>query len=231
MGIQELGQALLFRVKKGDDCVALIDQIANLEMEELRVSLTTDAEKNTFWINLYNAFNQYHMKKLPPGEQIRVRIGFFGKRQIKVAGARLSLNDIEHGLLRRSKVWWGLGYLPKIWVSAFERDFRVQNPDSRIHFTLNCGAKSCPPIRFYEVDRIEEQLEMATRGYLTMHTHFKKEPPTLHLSSLFLMYRGDFGGRKKILEFVRGYIHLPNGPMKVNFTSWDRSGKLDYFVD
>ena len=29
--------------------------------------------------------------------------------------------------------------------------FRQSPPDPRIHFALNCGAKGCPPIRFYKV--------------------------------------------------------------------------------
>ena len=34
--------------------------------------------------------------------------------------------------------------------------------DFRIHFALNCGAKSCPPIAFYSYDKINDQLDLAT---------------------------------------------------------------------
>merc|ERR1712020_23232 len=38
--------------------------------------------------------------------------------------------------------------------------------DPRIHFALNCGAKSCPPIKTFTGDEVEEQLEVATQAYL-----------------------------------------------------------------
>lgn len=46
------------------------------------------------------------------------------------------------------------------------RKFMLQVVDPRIHFTLNCGAESCPPIGVYDADKLENQLARATKGFI-----------------------------------------------------------------
>jgi len=41
----------------------------------------------------------------------------------------------------------------------------VQPLDPRIHFALVCGAKSCPPIRVYTADALEEGLAAAAAAF------------------------------------------------------------------
>lgn len=41
----------------------------------------------------------------------------------------------------------------------------VQPMDKRIHFALVCGAKSCPPIRVYTPDELEEGLDAAAAAF------------------------------------------------------------------
>lgn len=58
---------------------------------------------------------------------------FFGERQISIAGKQLSLDDIEHGILRHSKIKWSLGHLNKWFPSAFEK---AQGADSRLSYSF-----------------------------------------------------------------------------------------------
>jgi hypothetical protein len=46
------------------------------------------------------------------------------------------------------------------------KQFMVTEVDPRIHFTLNCGAESCPPIGVYHGDKLESELKRATNGFL-----------------------------------------------------------------
>ena len=78
----------------------------------------------------------------------------------------MSLDDIEHGILRRSKIKWSEGYFNKLFPSKFEKENRVNKVDYRIHFALNCGARSCPPIAFYDPEKLDKQLDVATMIYL-----------------------------------------------------------------
>lgn len=76
------------------------------------------------------------------------------------------------------------------------RRFVVLPPDPRIHFTLNCGASSCPPISTYSEANLEEGLAGAAAAYLTGETKIDEEKKTVWLSKLFKFFSPDFGGSK-----------------------------------
>jgi NADP-dependent 3-hydroxy acid dehydrogenase YdfG len=67
------------------------------------------------------------------GSLIRAALAQGRSDRIPVAGVWLSLDDIEHGMLRGSKHPWGMGYLPRPFPSSFERRFRLERADPRIH--------------------------------------------------------------------------------------------------
>lgn len=75
-------------------------------------------------------------------------------------------------MLRRSKIKLSYGYLNKWFPARFEKEFRVDRLDPRIHFALNCGARSCPPVAYYTVDQIDEQLQAAMTGHLKAETDY-----------------------------------------------------------
>ncbi len=55
------------------------------------------------WLNIYNAFVQKLLTDNPG--KFKKRNSFFSDQQITLAGRQLSLDDIEHGILRRSKTF------------------------------------------------------------------------------------------------------------------------------
>ena len=72
---------------------------------------------------------------------------FLRQPALVVACRALSLNAIEHGLLRRSRWRFGAGVRREpVPLSAFERQHRVARVDPRVHFALNCAAGSCRSI-------------------------------------------------------------------------------------
>lgn len=165
-------------------------QLENLELNQLKMDLKTDAQKLTFWINVYNATTQYQLKKSP--EKFKNRSEFYSSKLIVVAKQNLSLDDIEHGILRKNKNKYSLGYFMRFGSSKFVRKSKVKKLDYRIHFALNCGAKSCPPIHVFKETEINKQLEDCTQSYLTAECELKND--TLSLPRLFQWFRGDFGG-------------------------------------
>lgn len=88
-----------------------------------------------------------------------------------------TLEDIEHGILRKndnfntsiisliSFYFRGRGSDTRFSINDPRRKFIVENVDPRIHFALNCGAKSCPPILVYEEDNLDYELDIATRNF------------------------------------------------------------------
>ncbi len=139
-------------------------------------------QKKAFWINLYNAYSNSILKKDP--EKYRNRNSFFKAKQIEVAGKTLSLDEIEHDFLRRTKIKWSLGHLNKLFPSRTAKELRVDKVDYRIHFALNCGAKSCPPIAYYIPEKLNQLLNLATKNYLTSEAELKKEENHIYLPAI-----------------------------------------------
>ena len=112
-----------------------------------------------------------------------------------------SLNQIEHGLLRGNRrPPTGLRRI----LGAGDARLRAapSEVDARIHFALNCGARSCPPIRDYDGDRLDEQLEVATRAYLEAESEVDREAGRAELPGLMRLYRADFGDSRAQLRFA-----------------------------
>src|SRR4030042_6705895 len=224
MSLDNLAKDLLIKVRQELQVEEILDQLSMISPEEMKEQLTGDNQKKAFWINLYNAINILFLK--PDPEIIFTQNGrvlHFSSRKIDVGGHLCSLNFIEHGLLRVSKIRWGRGYLKKPYISPYEKDFRLSEPDPRIHFALNYGATSCPPIRIYSSAKIENQLELAAISFLDSKIAYYAEENIVHVSQLFNWYLGDFGGEKGILEYLRKYQKIPeeSNPMIIyNIYNW-----------
>ncbi|PSQ36247.1 DUF547 domain-containing protein [Halobacteriales archaeon QS_9_70_65] len=183
-----------------------------------------------FWINLYNAGTQLLLERRPELYESPLRfVRFFRADAVTVAGYGLGLDAIEQGILRGGRSKYGLGYLPRLpW--PFERRYRVDR-DPRVHFALNCGAESCPPIRAYDPDRIDDQLDVATASYLAGTVDYDPAAGVVRLPRLFLWYRGDFGGRSGIRRVLREYDAIPaDADPKFRYRSWDWSRAAGKFA-
>lgn len=209
-----MAAALLDAVREEDapSVSALSKNLAGLDRMELSNTLNTDARKKAFWINLYNAQAQWAMLQNPPGGSTVAWLWFFRKKRFAVAGETLSLDQVEHGFLRRSRIWWAAGYLRKPWTSALERRWRVDTLDPRIHFALNCAAASCPPIRHYDAADIDRQLNLATAAYLDAELEEDAANGVLLLPGIFKMFRGDFA--------TAGMVHSASGGKGVAEPAW-----------
>lgn len=200
---------LLYAARTGENTIAFKDSLAAISSEQLTVQLDNDDKRKTFWLNVYNAFTQTGLSENP--EWYNNRNKFYKRKFIKIAGKEFSLDLIEHGILRRSKVKLSLGYLNKLFPKSIEKKLRVAKLDYRVHFALNCGARSCPPIAFYKPGEINRQLELATNSYLKTEVLFIAEDHIVELPVIFSWFRGDFGGKKGILKILRQRNFLPSG--------------------
>lgn len=224
--IQLIAQNFLSNLQTGNEVSDDLATLRKLDRGELIRSLATDDEKKAFWINLYNAFNFHFLLQNPqftldPDQ----RKAHFETRKLELAGWKLSMDTIEHGILRRSKVKVALGYMQNWFPSGMELKLRVQKLDYRIHFALNCGGKSCPPVRFYSPERINQELAISTSSFLHQSYSWAAEDrKTLYLSKLFLWYHKDFGGKNGILGLLRehGILHPDEKPnLRYLDYSWD----------
>ena len=107
-----MSEDFIYAAKATGEADAYIDSFAKADEGELLRQLKTDKDKKAFFINLYNAYTQFILKKNP--DKFQKRNSFFKAKQIDFAGHQISLDKMEHGFLRHSKVKWGLGYIGKV---------------------------------------------------------------------------------------------------------------------
>ena len=218
----------LLATRSADERTAsrLEQQMAALDGEQLAASLSDDASRMAFWIDVYNAavVRQVHYDF---GTAL-ARQRFFRRPVVSVAGQPLSLDAIEHGILRRSRWKLGLGYVANPLPSRFERGHRVDSLDARIHFALNCAAASCPPIAAYRVERIDEQLELAVRSYLA--TAADRSDGSTAIPRILLWYIGDFGGPSGVRALLRKHdVQVAAG--RLRFADYDWTPASGRWVD
>ncbi len=221
---------LLVATKVGDDPDPQLATLAGYDHDDLAAVRDDRRRALAFWTNLYNAGTQLLLERRPALYESPLRfVRFFRADAVTVAGHDLGLDAIEQGILRGGRSRYGLGYLPRLpW--PFERRYRV-DLDSRIHFALNCGAESCPPIRAYEPDRIDDQLDLATESYLEGTVDYDPGAGVVRLPRLFLWYRGDFGGGRGIRRFLRAYDAIPaDADPSLRYRSWDWSRAAGRFA-
>jgi uncharacterized protein DUF547 len=168
---------------------ALLDSyIATLEASA--VSRLSRPEQLAYWINLYNAVTmRVVLQHYPVGSIRDIGGGLFGTgpwnaKLVIVEKEPLSLDDIEHGILR------------PIWR------------DPRIHYALNCASISCPtlqPVAFTS-ENTERLLDEAARAYVNDRRGVQITDGRLIVSSIYVWYHEDFGaGETAMFDHLRHY--------------------------
>lgn len=221
----KLSEDLLLAVKMQKSTKELVLQMKELSISQLQTDLNNDDSKKAFWINCYNAFFQILRK-----EKGMDKPGIYRDKVTTIAGRNWSLDEMEHGILRRYRYKLSLGYLPNIFAPALIKKMAVEKIDYRIHFALNCGAKSCPPIAFYNVDRIEQQLEMASLSFLEGETDVFPDKKEIHISRLFQWFAGDFGGKRGTRQILQEKLKLETKGQKIIYKEYSWEEELDNYA-
>ncbi|EAY24332.1 DUF547 domain-containing protein [Microscilla marina] len=224
----QLAQDLLYAIKTQKPYESYLIALQQLTVDNLVELLDSEAKRLSFWINIYNAFIQLEFYKTPDHKPSN----FFTKKCLPIAGQVMSFDLIEHGILRRSKFKYSLGYFNKLFVDKTEKRLRVDKVDYRIHFALNCGAKSCPPIAFYSDEKIEEELDLATAAYLENESIYHARKNMVEIAKLMQWFRGDFGGKSGIIRMLQQYNIIPTDTHpRLVFRPYDWTVVLDNFRD
>ncbi len=163
-------------------------QSSNLNM------LHSDDQKKAFWINVYNGLTNYIIVKKGIKRTIICNMHLLSTFKIDIDDYQWSLNQIEHGILRRNSK---PPYHIRIPFNAGDprRKHMLVHKDERIHFALNYGGNSCPAVRFYSAQDINEELELAKKSFLEKNLSVDYENKIISCSPLFKWYRKDFEGK------------------------------------
>ncbi|UAM97722.1 DUF547 domain-containing protein [Polaribacter litorisediminis] len=215
----QVSQDLLQNIMEDTSYEKQVKILSESTLDELVTALKTDQQKIAFWVNIYNAFIQISLTENP--KLYEDKGTFFSEERIKIAGELLSFDAIEHGIIRKSKIKLSLGYLNKWFVASWERKLRVDKIDWRIHFALNCGAKSCPPVAIYSAENLEKELYFITKEYLKEQTTYNKRTKTATSVALMSWFRGDFGGNSGARDLLFNYKITPEKPKNLEFKTYD----------
>ncbi|MEP3635773.1 MAG: DUF547 domain-containing protein [Paracoccaceae bacterium] len=139
-----------------------------------------------YWINLYNAQTIRVVLDAYPVGSIReikdgpLSIGPWNRKDVMVNGTALSLNDIEHRIIR----------------PTFN--------EPRIHYALNCAAASCPNLapQAWRGAGLDAALEAAELSYLADDRGISiDEDGRVTASKIYIWFREDFGANQsEVLE-------------------------------
>jgi hypothetical protein len=220
-----LSSTFLSQVKSGDSFTETFNQLRQYSTNDLIAGLNNDNARKTFWVNLYNAWFQILAQRGLTKPKI------FTTRAVEFAGRKFSLDEIEHGILRKYRWKLSLGYLPQVWPGKTIKKLAVTQIDFRIHFALNCGAKSCPPIRSYEYANIDQQLELATSSFLSTETEIDENQKLVRVTKLMQWFRADFGGKSGIKTILSRYLEKDVNDFAIRYQTYDWSARLAFYVD
>ncbi len=145
-----------------------------------------------YWVNVYNALTvQVVLDKYPVASirDIKISPGLFAlgpwdKALITIDGEPITLNDIEHRILR------------PIWR------------DPRLHYVLNCASIGCPNLgsAAYSAGAVEDQLDAAARAYVNSDRGVWVENGQISVSRIYDWFVEDFGGTEQaVLEHLSVY--------------------------
>lgn len=145
-------------------------------------------EQYAYWVNLYNALTVRLILDNYPISSITKLGGLFSfgpwdEKIFNVSGQNISLNDIEHRILR------------PIWN------------EPRTHYALNCASLGCPNLQrqAFTAQNTEQLLDEAARVFVNSDKGARVDDQTLILSSIYEWFAVDFGGSEHLLKHLAQY--------------------------
>ncbi len=181
-------------------------------LQGVKVTALKPDEQRAFWINLYNALtidvvlDRYPVKTI---KDISLGGGFFSSGPWKaslvtVEGRKLSLDNIEHDILR--KVW----------------------SDPRVHYAVNCASMSCPNLlaKAFTGASLDTMLTQGARAYINHPRGVRVSGTKVYLSRIYNWYRSDFGATD--MELLRHLAAFAEPVLKKQLGGVEAIAGYDY---
>ena len=159
-------------------------------LQSLPISKYSRTEQMAYWINLYNARTMELILEHYPVASIKdISFGWFSfgpwdEKILKVEGEELTLNDVEHRILR------------PIWQ------------DARIHYVVNCASMSCPNLAkvAFTAKNTPKLLDRMARSYVNHPRGVVFINGALQLSKIYDWYQEDFGNSEaEVIQHLLQY--------------------------
>lgn len=181
--------------QRSQDLDAFLEQVKAISPHSNIASFSSENEALAYWLNAYNAWMLRAVLDAYPIDSVKeIEPEVFGAKGRICGGEDLSLNEIEHEIVRKEFL------------------------DPRAHFALNCASMGCPwiPQEAFDPARLEQQLDREARRFFKDPDHLIVDVPakTVFLSPILDWYQEDFlkwlehtdgAEQSHILQYVRLY--------------------------
>ncbi len=174
-----------FGQEDGQDLMKYLHALSSTNISEFNLD-----EQRAYWINLYNALtvavvlNEYPLRSIQDVSSGIFTVGPWKKKLISVENEELSLDDIEHRILR------------PIWQ------------DPRLHYAVNCASIGCPNLQdeAFTAVNTERLLDKGAREYINHPRAVKiNSSGNLLVSSIYIWFNDDFGGDTGVIEHLKQF--------------------------
>ena len=161
----------------------------------------SNAETKAYWINAYNAYTIQLILDNYPLKSIKDLTDPWGQTFFKINGKMMSLNTIEHKILRPMD-------------------------DPRIHFAIVCASESCPKLLnyAYAAETLNIQLDQAAREFINDASKNSITASKITISKLFKWFKSDFPKGEAFITYLNTYSTLKINPKtKINYQNYNWS--------
>ncbi|MBW3697200.1 DUF547 domain-containing protein [Vibrio sp. T187] len=191
-----------YLISKGENTLIRYSNVSESDKQALKSYIKTSAqldplayskaEQYAYWVNLYNALTVDLILDAYPIKSITKLGGLFsfgpwGDEVININGKDLTLNDIEHRILR------------PIWN------------DPRTHYAVNCASLGCPNLQSqaFTANNTQALLEQAAQEFVNSKKGVNISNGRLELSSIYEWFIDDFGSQPQLLQHLESYRKEP----------------------
>lgn len=159
----------------------------------------TKNEKLAYWINAYNAFTVKLIVDNYPLKSIKDIKSPWDKKFISYNGKLISLNHIEHEILRKMN-------------------------EPRIHFAINCASISCPKLlnSAFESNTMNSQLNRVSKSFINNSEKNRLNKDEVKISKIFKWFNKDFEKKGTIIDFLNKFSEIKINPKaKIEYLDYD----------
>jgi len=208
-----------YRDVSPEDRKSLAEYLGRLQ--QVMVSSLNQKEQQVYWINLYNALtvqvllDHYPVKSIM---DINISPGLFSRgpwdaKLLKIEGEEVSLNDIEHRILRPI------------------------HHDNRLHYALNCASLGCPNLQptAYTAANLEQLLVQGATEYINHPRGVQVVDDKLQVASIYKWFQVDFGDSEQgVIRHLIPYLDQArktqgaDGKLVEKVRSYDEDLRYDY---
>lgn len=185
------------------------------KLQQIEVSSLNRAEQKAYWVNLYNILTVRVILDHYPVESIMdidISPGFFSNgpwdaKLLTIEDEKVSLNDIEHRILR----------------PIFK--------DNRIHYAVNCASLGCPnlqPVAYTSIN-MDELLEVGAKTYVNSPRGARLYKGKLYVSKIYVWFQEDFGGDRK--GVIKHLLMYAEDGLANSLKSYDKRLRSEYDWD